>query len=1365
MKTRTGSCLALLVILTLGCEVDPLSQRPIPKVGTVYTSGALTDEDIYTQDDLTDTEVTTGPLSVDSVDPAMGIPAGGETVFVLGRGFEKGVEVWFDEQQSPDVFYVNSKKLRVVTPVHAIGFADVAVRWAGGKTKILPAGFLYKTDLSVKSVQPALGPLAGGTPVTVTGSGFSDGLKLVFGRRAALDVVVVDESTVFAVTPPGETAGPADVFVSHFGAVAEGKGAFTFTVDPALSHVEPAAGPTTGGQLAKVQGKWLGPVTTVRFGDQEAKVLEVENGSVTVEVPPGPEGTVDVMAAGTWGWSSLPGGYLYFDPQAPMSGLVAVIPDGGPESGGNLATLLGCDLVEGNVSAIRFGQSQAEIIGIHHEQCGVVAKVPAGTGTVAVEVDSGGKTYKAPAAYTYVPGMQVLAVEPEAGPAAGGTKVRIFGKNFTPESQVLFGPMPAGALKFISAGEFEAVTPPGSPGLVDVTVVSVSGTATLQDGFLYGVAKPEVWLVTPNYGSQAGGTFVEVVGAGFHQDSKVRFCDHDATGVKAMGYGTLRVYSPPHLPGTCDVSVTTPQGTAVLPFAFSYFDPTAWDGGTWGSPVDGAVNVTVFDAYQWEPLEGATVILGSNPATPFQGKTDPNGQVTLSGPGLSGPVDVHVTKPDHDAASVIQVDAENVTVYLIPYNPPSTGPPPDPPPPLLPGGVSGRVAGLGKYVVVPPGDCKNKKPGADGLCAPCVDDADCTSGICLPLSKSGKYCSRECTADDECGDGFMCAAVGTFGPHCTPSMGRRTAFCEISTTSIFQSMYDMKAKDEVDPDGDQHWKYELTDTRLGEVAVICLGGYEASDTGEFHPLAMGVKRHVNIAPGTIVTDQNIWLNIPLSRTLRLRMDDPPKFKGFEGVYRVEAWLELGSDGYFLLPGRFEGLVPEDIRLESMPVELSGDLYDAEYIFYSGAYSNISDSTPYSIVYITGIHEFVDSSVVTLAGDVFETLEGAPAEVALHATATGKQGEVVVGEKGKVFLAKEGGFYQLPSVTSENLSSIVGFPDGTLVAVGDNGVVVRYDGTKWELIGSVTDMPLKAVWGSDPGDIVAVGPHRIVTGYGGDWHEAKVSFDLTGVSGSGPDDVWLVGLKGQLLHGDGTGFAVEEPFTSADLLAVRSFDDGQVLAVGRGVAFLRVDGAWKDLGLEAGFTASSIHGQSAEEFFLAGSSGEVAHFLEGYGFTYHDGPDNLQVNALFEDDIGRLVGVGTPALLITPFIPFPRFQMPQDNGPLGACGGACPSGFLKWYYEGDDEPISLHTINITEEYGTSMWRFVVKGEVRQFALPPFHLMIGYTPLTAAEKRLRIYSAYNPEFSIDFFDFYDLGTLSWTSWAYDMIAFDIEPEATF
>ena len=70
--------------------------------------------------------------------------------------------------------------------------------------------------------------------------------------------------------------------------------------------------------------------------------------------------------------------------------------------------------------------------------------------------------------------------------------------------------------------------------------------------------------------------------------------------------------------------------------------------------------------------------------------------------------------------------------------------------------------------------------------------------------------------------------------------------------------------------------------------------------------------------------------------------------------------------------------------------------------------------------------------------------------------------------------------------------------------------------------------------------------------------------------------------------------------------------------------------------------------------------------------------------------------------------------------------------------------------------------MVDGAVSDVLLPDFHAMVGVSPFTPAEKRLRIYSAHSPGFKIGNFDYSDLGTLSWRSWAYDMITFDPKPE---
>jgi len=1352
-KLKFLPALAVIAFLGLmaGCGMEPVVDPAVPNVGTTVTGTKLGGKDIHTEDSASDP--VSDPLEdigVEFVDPSFGTPAGGDIVFIEGWGFTKKVKVYFGDVEAAEVFYVNSKKLRVTTPAHTLGVVDLSVWWPGGEVETLPSGFSFETDLVVDSVEPAAGPIAGGTPIAVTGSGFTPDSKLVLGHRLAINIEVVDETRIYAVTPPGSEGGPADVFVSNVTGTTTSKDAFTYSVVPQIDHMEPAAGPIQGGEEATLRGKWLSPVTAVLIGDHEAEIIEVLHDRIRLLVPAGEAGYADVVAVGTWGWDALENGYFYFDPASSPSGLVAVIPDRGPEKGGNSVTVFGCDLVADEVDEVEFGGSSAGVDSVFESECSLLLTAPPGTGTVSVTAAGKDADYTLPAAYTYVGKMKVTGVTPNEGPFSGGTKVEIKGEGFTPDVQVLVGPMVAGSVAFVDEFTLEAVTPPGSPGLSDLRVVGSGATATLHGGFLYTVEAPAVYAITPKYGSRAGGTYFEVIGSGFEPDAMVYIGEKPAAKVKPKSYGLLTGYSPRNDMGTYDVIVTMNAGQDLLPGAFSYFDPISHYGGTWGEPVDGAVNVTVIDAATWDPLEDAFAVLGSDPETPYRGFTNDEGQVTLSGPGLTGPVDVHITKKDHDAASVVHFDAENVTVYLIPYHPSSPGDPGDPPPALLPGSLDGRVLGLGKYVVIPPGNCLNKSPGENNLCASCLYDEECPAGRCLELGKSGKFCTFSCGDDGtECPDGYMCAPVSNKGSHCVPAAGRKTAQCQLTRTSIYEQLYDVAEIVNVDSDS----MFAIEEARLGEIAIVCLGGWEDLDTGEFHPVTMGVKRHINVAPEQHLADQNVLLNIPLSRALRLRMDDPPEFENYGGVYKISAYLDFGSDGIFKLPQRFEGYSPEDIVLSELPEELSGDIYDAKYIFYAGAYTNSKDNTPYSVVYYRDVGELDEAAVAEFDGSAFAPQTAGPQDT-LNATWTTSKGTYMVGDDGLVFLFNGQSYYQLPSVIDENLYDIVGFGD-LLFAVGEGGAVVHYDGLAWHLVGRVTDMPLRSVWGSDPDDLHTVGLHRIVSYNEGAWHETKVSFDLWGVSGTSPDEVWAVGRDGVVLYNDGNDWELFESPTSSDLFAVRAFADGRVLAAGRGVAFLYDGAEWVDLGLDVAFRATSISGEGADSFYLAGSAGLVASYDQAEGWTYLAAPGNLQVNAISKTEDGGLYAIGSPALLLTPFIPFPIFTSPEDMGTL-----LQPA--LVWHYEGNTSPISVHTIAMTEKYGKSLWRFVIDGAVSEVLLPDFLSMVGVTPLTSAEKRVRIYSAHSPGFKIGNFDYSDLGTLSWRSWAYDMITFDPEPE---
>jgi hypothetical protein len=68
----------------------------------------------------------------------------------------------------------------------------------------------------VSSVFPAVGSPRGGTAVVIEGAGFSDGgpVDVVFGDAPALNVIVVDDTKVSAVSPPGEAGSAVPVQVS-----------------------------------------------------------------------------------------------------------------------------------------------------------------------------------------------------------------------------------------------------------------------------------------------------------------------------------------------------------------------------------------------------------------------------------------------------------------------------------------------------------------------------------------------------------------------------------------------------------------------------------------------------------------------------------------------------------------------------------------------------------------------------------------------------------------------------------------------------------------------------------------------------------------------------------------------------------------------------------------------------------------------------------------------------------------------------------------------------------------------------------------------------------------------------------------------
>ena len=86
--------------------------------------------------------------------------------------------------------------------------------------------------ITVSSISPNFGPIAGGTPVTITGTGFvSSGLTVTIGGIAAKNITLVSTTSITATTPAFATTGAQNVVVTTTGGSATLSNGFTYTLN------------------------------------------------------------------------------------------------------------------------------------------------------------------------------------------------------------------------------------------------------------------------------------------------------------------------------------------------------------------------------------------------------------------------------------------------------------------------------------------------------------------------------------------------------------------------------------------------------------------------------------------------------------------------------------------------------------------------------------------------------------------------------------------------------------------------------------------------------------------------------------------------------------------------------------------------------------------------------------------------------------------------------------------------------------------------------------------------------------------------------------------------------------------------------
>jgi hypothetical protein len=116
------------------------------------------------------------------------------------------------------VTVMNSTSITATTPAHSAGTVNVIVTNSDTQSGTLTQGFTYTTvsnpPPTLTGISPASGTAAGGTAVTITGTGFLAGATVSLGGTPATGVTVMNSTSITATTPP-HSAGTVDVVVSN----------------------------------------------------------------------------------------------------------------------------------------------------------------------------------------------------------------------------------------------------------------------------------------------------------------------------------------------------------------------------------------------------------------------------------------------------------------------------------------------------------------------------------------------------------------------------------------------------------------------------------------------------------------------------------------------------------------------------------------------------------------------------------------------------------------------------------------------------------------------------------------------------------------------------------------------------------------------------------------------------------------------------------------------------------------------------------------------------------------------------------------------------------------------------------------------
>jgi IPT/TIG domain len=227
------------------------------------------------------------PPAITGISPTSGTTAGGTVVVITGTGLAGATGVSFGGVAAT-ITADPSTTLTVKSPPGK-GTVNITVTTPAGTSAVTAADqFTYKAPPpAVSGVSPSSGPLAGGTVVTITGTGLAGATGVSFGGVAA--TISADSATKITVKSPAGKAGTVNITVTTPAGTSAVTSAdqFTYAPPPVINDVKPDEGPPAGGTTVTITGTGLADATSVTFGSADAKIVSDSATTIVVTSPAG----------------------------------------------------------------------------------------------------------------------------------------------------------------------------------------------------------------------------------------------------------------------------------------------------------------------------------------------------------------------------------------------------------------------------------------------------------------------------------------------------------------------------------------------------------------------------------------------------------------------------------------------------------------------------------------------------------------------------------------------------------------------------------------------------------------------------------------------------------------------------------------------------------------------------------------------------------------------------------------------------------------------------------------------------------------------------------------------------------------------